>query len=75
VKISTGEIGVVVQVHAPDPYRPRVKLLFNREGGRLDLPYERNLWEPPPGSAEPDSVSAPLNPEDYGIDPLSHLGS
>ncbi|HEX5475978.1 MAG TPA: HD-GYP domain-containing protein, partial [Vicinamibacterales bacterium] len=39
VRLSTGEVAVVVRVHAPDPYRPRVKVLFNRDGGRLELPY------------------------------------
>ena len=28
VRLSTGEVAVVTQVHAPDPYRPRVRVLF-----------------------------------------------
>ena len=46
VKLSTGEVAVVARVHAPDPYRPRVRVLFDSGGRRLDLPFERNLWEP-----------------------------
>jgi putative nucleotidyltransferase with HDIG domain len=73
VRLSTGEVAVVTQVHAPDPYRPRVRVLFARDGGRLDLPYERNLWEPAAEGAEPDSVVAPVDPADFAIDPLKQL--
>src|SRR5215218_4191426 len=45
VRLSTGEVAVVTQVHAPDPHRPRVRVLFASDGTRLDLPYDRNLWE------------------------------
>src|SRR3954471_6263319 len=48
VKLSTGEVAVVLRVHAPDPHRPRVRVLFGGDGTRLDLPFERNLWEPQP---------------------------
>src|SRR5829696_7150201 len=46
VRLSTGEIAVVLRVHAPDPHRPRVRVLFDADGTRFDLPFERNLWEP-----------------------------
>ena len=45
VKLSSGEVAVVLKVHAPDPYRPRVRVLFDPSGVRLELPYERNLFE------------------------------
>ena len=72
VKLSSGEIAVVTQTHAPDPHRPRVRVIISKDGTRLDLPYDRNLWEAPAG-AEPDSVIAPLEPGEYGIDPLNYL--
>jgi putative nucleotidyltransferase with HDIG domain len=75
VKLNTGDIAIVLQVHAPDPYRPKVRVVFGPDGNRLELPRDINLWE-----AEPDanggragSVIAPLNPADYGIDPLSFI--
>jgi putative nucleotidyltransferase with HDIG domain len=75
VKLDSGEIAIVLQVHAPDPYRPKVRVLFASDGSRLDLPRDANLWEaaaaPEPGRAT--SVIAPLNPADYGIDPLSFI--
>jgi putative nucleotidyltransferase with HDIG domain len=73
VRLSTGEVAVVARVHAPDPYRPRVRVLFNASGARLDLPYERNLWEPPHPGAPADSVVGPLEPAEFGIDPLNFL--
>jgi putative nucleotidyltransferase with HDIG domain len=69
VRLSTGEVAVVVQVHAPDPYRPRVRLIFDAAGERLALVEERNLWEAP-DDAEAASVVTPLDPEEFGLDPL-----
>ncbi|MEO6213910.1 MAG: HD-GYP domain-containing protein [Vicinamibacterales bacterium] len=71
VKLSTGEIAVVLQVHAPDPYRPRVRVLFDAGGTRVDVPEDRNLFDTI-GDAQ-HSVTGPLDPDLYGIDPLSFL--
>ena len=38
VQADTGEVAVVTHVHAPDPHRPRVRVLFDADGTRLDLP-------------------------------------
>jgi len=75
VKLTSNEIAVVLHVHAPDPHRPRVRVLFDRNGARLDLPFERNLWEPQ-GDRSGDtleSVIAPVDPAEYRIDPLNYL--
>jgi len=73
VRLTTGEIAVVTEAHAPDPHRPRVRVLCASDGTRLDLPYDRNLWEPARPGAEEHSIAAPVDPADYGIDPLDHL--
>jgi putative nucleotidyltransferase with HDIG domain len=75
VKMSTGEVGVVLRIHAPDPYRPRVRVLFDESGGRLDLPFERNLWEAPADGGAVPSVVRPVDPADYHVDPLNFLES
>jgi len=71
VRLRTGEIAVVIKPYAPDPYRPRVKVLRTADGADLERAYEINLWEA--ASAQATAIEAPLDPALYGIDPLSHL--
>ena len=75
VSLSTGEVAVVLRVHAPDPHRPRVRVLFGANGGRLELPFERNLWELQRDASEVklQTVLSPVDPADYDIDPLTFL--
>jgi putative nucleotidyltransferase with HDIG domain len=72
VRLTSGEIAVVTHAHAPDPHRPRVRVVIAKGGTRLDLPYDRNLWE---GPQEGDHISivAPVDATEYGIDPLNYL--
>jgi len=71
VKLDTGEVAVVRQVHAPDPYRPQVRVLFDKTGASVETPYDLNLWEAQPEAGVPSSVVAPLDPAEYPIDPLT----
>jgi HD-GYP domain-containing protein (c-di-GMP phosphodiesterase class II) len=71
VRLDTGEIAVVVKVYAPDPYRPRVKVVVAADRTPLSRPYEVNLWESHEGL--PDSIQAPVDPTDYNVDPLAHM--
>lgn len=71
VRLDTGEIAVVMRTYAPDPYRPRVRVIISKQGAKLDRPYDLNLWEAPEGG--PTSVHAPLDPAVYQIDPLTYL--
>ena len=71
VRLDSGEIAVVVRTYAPDPYRPRVRVIMNKEGAKLDRPYDLNLWESDEG--QPTTVQAPLDPAVYQIDPLTYL--
>jgi putative nucleotidyltransferase with HDIG domain len=70
VRLNTREVAVVKNVYALDPYRPHVRVLIDREGRRLDLPYELNLWETADDPQRPSSVVAPLDPADFAFDPL-----
>ena len=71
VKLSTGELAVVLQPHAPDPHRPRVRIVMDANGRRLDHPRDVSLFE----MQGPDAVSVvtPVDGADYGIDPLGYL--
>jgi putative nucleotidyltransferase with HDIG domain len=71
VRLEGGEIAVVLKAHAPDPYRPRVRILIGRDGVALEKPDEVNLWEAEEGAA--NAIQSPLDPAEYGIDPLIHL--
>ena len=73
VKLNTGEVAVVRQVHAPDPYRPQVRVLFDKSGAAVDTPYDLNLWDAHVESGVPSSVVAPLDPAEYPIDPLTQV--
>jgi putative nucleotidyltransferase with HDIG domain len=73
VRLDSGEIAVVTKTYAPDPYRPRVRVIGGREGALLETPYDLNLWEAAEG--QPQSVKAPLDPKEYGVDPLTYLTS
>src|SRR5262245_8664488 len=74
VRLNTGDVAVVVKIHAPDPYRPHVRVLIDHEGRRLDIPYEVALWEVSPPERNdpqrPSSVVAPIDPKQFDFDPL-----
>jgi putative nucleotidyltransferase with HDIG domain len=72
VRLDSGEVAVVVKTYAPDPSRPRVRVLIDAAGTRLEQHYDVNLWETA-GDEPARSVQAPLDPADYGIDPLEQL--
>ena len=69
VRLNTEDIAVVLKVYAPDPYRPRVRVLIDRTGKKIEHPIELNLWET--REDEPQSIEAPLDPADYDFDPLT----
>jgi putative nucleotidyltransferase with HDIG domain len=73
VRLDNGAMGVVVAVHAPDPFKPRVKVIRGPNGDSLDLPFEINLWELAEDAQGPRSVLAPLDPAEHGLDPLTYL--
>jgi putative nucleotidyltransferase with HDIG domain len=73
VKLDTGELGVVLRVYAPDPYRPKVRVIIAVDGDKLQRPYDINLWEVPEEGEGPKSVVSPVDPATVGIDPLTYL--
>src|SRR3970282_2192167 len=59
VRLNTGDVAVVLSTYAPDPYRPRVRVLLDRTGKKVEHPRELNVWEVREG--EPQSIEAPLD--------------
>ena len=67
VRLNTGEVAVVRKVYAPDPHRPQVRILFGRDGKRLDLSYDVNLWDAQDAdTSRATSIIAPVDPAQYG---------
>ncbi len=73
VRLSTGELAVVVKIHAPDPYRPRVRVISDTGGQRLEVPLDRNLWDAVDAQGQPMSIASPLDPAQFGLDPLTFM--
>jgi hypothetical protein len=73
VRLDTGELGVVIRVYAPDPYRPKVRVIVGADGSKLTRPYDVNLWETAGDASKPQSVISPVDPATTGIDPLTYL--
>lgn len=71
VELNTGEIAVVVRVHAPEPYRPRVRVLYDQAGNRLDFSYDINLWEVVAEAGRASVIVKPVDPATVDVDPLS----
>jgi putative nucleotidyltransferase with HDIG domain len=71
VRLYNGEIAVVMKAHAPDPYRPCVRILMTADEMPLANPIEINLWEM--AEEQDNAIQAPLDPAEYGIDPLLQL--
>jgi putative nucleotidyltransferase with HDIG domain len=75
VRLTSGEIAVVVENDGPTPSRPTVKVLFDSAGGRLEPPELRSLWR---GEAAGDGhadigIATTQDPAVYNLDPLSYL--
>jgi putative nucleotidyltransferase with HDIG domain len=73
VKLDTGEFGVVLRVYAPDPFRPKVRVIADNSGAKLPRPYDTNLWEADETSHGPKSIVSPVDPGTVDIDPLTYL--
>jgi putative nucleotidyltransferase with HDIG domain len=72
VQLNTGEVAVVLKTYVLDLGRPEVRVLLDRAGQRLGLPYDVNLWDATDPD-QPSSITTPLNPSDYPFDPLTFI--
>jgi putative nucleotidyltransferase with HDIG domain len=69
VRLNSGELAVVRQTYAPDPYRPRVRVMVTPDGTRVPCDVDINLWEDERGRA----ILAPVDPATVEFDALSQL--
>jgi hypothetical protein len=73
VRLSTGDIAVVLKVYAPDPYRPRVRVIADAAAQPLTRPYDANLWAQTDTASRPASVVSVVDGAALGIDALAYL--
>ncbi len=73
VRLTSGEIGVVVEEHATDPFHPRIKLTSGRSG---DPVYETTIVDTSARSDRGEplwQILEPVDADEAGISPLAAL--
>jgi putative nucleotidyltransferase with HDIG domain len=73
VRLNTGEIAVVTAEHPGDPFRPQVKIIIDAKGQPLEEAVLANTWERNERGKHTHAVIEPVDPEQFGIDPLTLL--
>jgi HD-GYP domain-containing protein (c-di-GMP phosphodiesterase class II) len=73
VRLDSGELAVVIRIHAPDPSRPAVRVVADPDNRLLDRPYDLALWADGERSGSARHIVTPVAPSDAGIDPLPFL--
>jgi putative nucleotidyltransferase with HDIG domain len=73
VKLDSGALAVVIQIHAPDPTRPSVRVVVGPDGRRLPAPVDLALWADDTPAGPPPRIVCPVDPAEAGFDPLTLL--
>jgi len=74
VRLDTDEIGFVFQTNPSDPYRPRVKIVMDSNGSKIETPQEINLEEKVPETGNfRRSIKESVDPEQLGLVPDEYL--
>jgi len=70
VLLNSGEVGVVISRNRTAQLRPRVMLILDRAGRRLDKPRTIDLARQEPGTPQrPWKITRMVDPRAYGLDP------
>jgi putative nucleotidyltransferase with HDIG domain len=73
VRLNTEEVGVVTAEHPEDPFRPQVKILYDKRGEQLESPVLANTWERDSRGGFPRAVVESVDPDSVELDPLTVL--
>jgi HD-GYP domain-containing protein (c-di-GMP phosphodiesterase class II) len=68
VRLTNGEVGVVIEAHPSDLHRPQVKVLVDATGRRLEQPVVRDTSTAAAGGDT--EVEEAVDPGTWGLDPL-----
>ncbi len=72
-RLTTGELAIVIRTSASDPYRPRVRVLFDSAGESVTSSPPLDLSSARDDEGGAPRIVAPVDPAEYAIDPLSYL--
>jgi HD-GYP domain-containing protein (c-di-GMP phosphodiesterase class II) len=77
VRLTSGEVGVVVRNHETKPARPVVRMVLDPRGNPLDAGDQReiDLSQQAADGRHPRSVERSLDPRDFDLDMLSLLST
>jgi hypothetical protein len=50
-----------------------VRVIIDAAGNRMPRPFDVSLWDVDAESIGPKTIAAPVDPKDFGIDPLTFL--
>jgi putative nucleotidyltransferase with HDIG domain len=73
VRMNTEEVGVVTAEHPEDPFRPQVKVLYDRRGEAIESPFLVNTWERDSRGVFARAVVESVDPDSLELDPLTVL--
>jgi HD-GYP domain-containing protein (c-di-GMP phosphodiesterase class II) len=74
VRLDTNEIGFVFQPNPSDPYRPRVRIIIDSNGSKIENPQEVELEEKIPETGNfRRSIKESVDPEQIGILPEEYF--
>jgi len=74
VRLDTNEIGFVFRTNPSDPYRPRVKIVIDSNGSKIEKPQEINLEEKVPETGNfRRLIKESVDPEQFGFVPDEYM--
>jgi len=73
VRLDTNEVAVVLETYAESPMTPKVKVMFDPDGGPLSKGIEIDLSRPDSHPGEPRQIVSTIDPLLYNVEPSSLL--
>ncbi len=73
VRLNSEEVGVVTWEHPEDPFRPQVKVVFERGDQAVPEPFLVNTWERDDRGRFPRAVVEAVDPDSIDQNPLAYL--
>ena len=72
VALADGRLAIVTAIHAPNPERPRVRVIFDAAGAPAGAREEIELWDE---AAAAVTIASVIDPVTVGIEPHTIMGT